>query len=334
MVSTLPRDANGKIVFDMLSDADCPDACLSFPPESKDGAIAFSEMSTNTEKAPEKKRAGNQSREYRSQEAQTSIYGGHDPETVRGADGAECRISPAVVNMTIEALDRNNKSRAFEGYAAEWEEMSNKVETVFTLRLPAEKGTKGKAAGKKGEEEGESKFVGHGVPAAALAWNCNGNQLAVGYGKMDIQGSDAEPSCVAVWNLSRIFIKNDKPDELFDTPSSVLSVAFHPFLPGVLAAGTFSGELLMWNIGKADGIDKAIPVVNGRGIHREGIAQIDWVYWDKFLGNQSYFAVTCSTEGRVVMWKCNEDVDRFWPLACYPVTANDHAKIGLSLAHQ
>ncbi len=52
------------------------------------------------------------------------------------------------------------------------------------------------------------------------------------------QASDTEGSHVAVWNLQRAYVKSDKPDELFDTPSSVMAVAFHPKHPAILAAGS------------------------------------------------------------------------------------------------
>jgi hypothetical protein len=51
------------------------------------------------------------------------------------------------------------------------------------------------------------------------------------------QASDTEGSYVAVWNLQRAFVKSDKPDEIFDTPSSVMALSFHPRHPAILAAG-------------------------------------------------------------------------------------------------
>jgi len=31
-----------------------------------------------------------------------------------------------------------------------------------------------------------------------------------------------------VWNLQRLFIKSDTPDEILDTHASVISASFHP----------------------------------------------------------------------------------------------------------
>ena len=91
-MGSLPRDEEGKIIFDFLSDGDCRDTEMSFMPEKRDGELSFADSGINTDVSrivpPETKRVGNQSREYKHQEMQTSEYGedsASSPFSVAGA---------------------------------------------------------------------------------------------------------------------------------------------------------------------------------------------------------------------------------------------------------
>ena len=147
------------------------------------------------------------------------------------------------------------------------------------------------------------------------------------------QGTDTIGSNVAVWNLQRSYVKATSPDEVLDTPSSVFSVAFHPSHPAILAAGTFNGELMAWNIGQSEG-SRQITVINASKMHRDAITQIQWSY--EPLQND-YKAITCSADGRMVMWKLKSgDMDALWPLASWNMKPENvsSAETGITYAHK
>jgi WD40 repeat protein len=87
-----------------------------------------------------------------------------------------------------------------------------------------------------------------------VSWNRSGFSLAVSYGRFDVTGWCDSPGALCVWNLRRSDVDPRKPDFLFETDSCLQCVAFHPADPAVVAAGSFDGEVLVWDIrGDGDG---------------------------------------------------------------------------------
>jgi hypothetical protein len=75
----------------------------------------------------------------------------------------------------------------------------------------------GRGAEKPGEDAADLYTSNKYIPVSGVTWNSSGTLLAVCYGRMDIEGTDygrldsegkdTSTSCVAVWNLQRVFVK-------------------------------------------------------------------------------------------------------------------------------
>lgn len=105
---------------------------------------------------------------------------------------------------------------------------------------------------------------GGGFPWADLrptgvSWNASGYSLAVSYGRFDVTGWCDSPGALCVWNLRRADVDPGRPHVVMETSSCLQCVAFHPTNPGVVAAGSLDGEVMVWDLAVADGVD-AKPV--------------------------------------------------------------------------
>lgn len=100
-----------------------------------------------------------------------------------------------------------------------------------------------------------------------------------------------------------------RPSTVLETTSCVCSVAWHPERPGVLAAGTFGGEVLVWDLFREDagtgGDAGAGGVLIGHSrsddyFHREPVLRVEWA-WD--ASNSMHVLATASAEGKLLLWQ-------------------------------
>jgi len=136
----------------------------------------------------------------------------------------------------------------------------------------------------------------------AIDWNATGSILVAGYGQR-VQGGwsyGAKAGC-AVWNIFARDFKPSEPRLFLPTESCVMSVACHPELPAVIAAGTFNGEIVVWDTSIED--DRPMMIASTRiddYFHREAVASLKWIYDDSEQNN--YLLVSESGEGKVLFW--------------------------------
>jgi WD40 repeat protein len=163
---------------------------------------------------------------------------------------------------------------AFESYEPTWEEAAEDAQVVRTFR----------------REHTELLRV------TAVSWNSTGSRLAVAYGRPDILGWCEFDSSVALYSLAR---SQETPDIVIDLPAGCcFSLAFHPINPAILAGGTYSGELIVWNTNESD------PQVCSSSIddyfHREAIMKVEWFLED--VVGEEYNLATVSGDGKVLIW--------------------------------
>jgi WD repeat-containing protein 34 len=165
------------------------------------------------------------------------------------------------------------------------------------------------------------------LPCAAVSWSCTGSMLAAGYGCTDHVGwckhragvciynfygggpkrpesgveqtitSEAQQTVAAVGSYGGV-----APAVVFETSCCVCSVAFHPEKPGVLAAGTFNGEVLVWDLNREDE-QLLYRSKSDDYMHREPVCSVAWV-WD--AATRVHLLVTASSEGKVLMWSLEQ----------------------------
>ena len=156
-----------------------------------------------------------------------------------------------------------------------------------------------------------------------LSWNRSGYSIAVSYGRFDVTGWCDSPGALCVWNLRREDVDPRKPDSIFETDSCLQCVAWHPVDPAVVAAGSFDGEVHVWDVrGDADGDGDGDGKENRRSndgfvarsavsdaSHREPVTAVAWLRSARAVGTRAgrgavWTHDVCSfgSDGRVLVW--------------------------------
>ena len=159
-----------------------------------------------------------------------------------------------------------------------------------------------------------------------LSWNRSGYSIAVSYGRFDVTGWCDSPGALCVWNLRREDVDPRKPDSIFETDSCLQCVAWHPVDPAVVAAGSFDGEVHVWDVrgdadgdGDGDGKENVLGKRSNDGFvarsavsdasHREPVVSVAWLRSARAAGTRAGRGATrthdvCSfgSDGRVLVW--------------------------------
>ncbi|CAE8600868.1 unnamed protein product, partial [Polarella glacialis] len=147
----------------------------------------------------------------------------------------------------------------------------------------------------------------HDLQVTAVAWNMTGSTLACAYGKLDTLGWCEVAAPVCLWNIFRPQLVPGEPDTSISIQGFVMCLAFHPTKPGVLAGGTYNGELCIWNTASGE-LD---PLVASSSIddyfHREAIQAVEWIPADLSGGPDAYLLATVSGDGKVLIWDPREN---------------------------
>ncbi|KAF5397034.1 hypothetical protein PHET_09991 [Paragonimus heterotremus] len=144
-----------------------------------------------------------------------------------------------------------------------------------------------------------------------LSWNCTGSLLAMAYGSVSHDGWCVHSGLLVCWNVSRR--TQSEPDHRVDANACVTSLRFHPAIPSILVAGTFTGELLVCDLALDTETVIACSGSNESG-HLEAINHIEWLSGAGASHNVTDIRVsllrqsmseqilTIGSDGRVVCW--------------------------------
>ncbi|NXC14208.1 WDR34 protein, partial [Corythaeola cristata] len=189
-----------------------------------------------------------------------------------------------VEDAVIKELNKNWKSRAFDGFEVNWTDQNETVLCLHTLSHP--------------EAQDQNLHV------TSVSWNATGSVVACSYGRLDGGDWSTEKSYVCTWNLDRRGLNPQRPDLVVDVPSSVMCLAFHPSQPSLIAGGLFSGELVVWDTSRTED-----PVIWRTGLtddtHTDPVYQVNWLP-DAKHGNHSRL-LSVSTDGKILVWREERD---------------------------
>lgn len=90
------------------------------------------------------------------------------------------------------------------------------------------------------------------LQATGVSWSCSGGAVAVSYGRNDITGWCDYPGAVCVWSIFDKLFNVEDPQLVFDHPSCIMCVAFHPSSPSIIVGGSFNGELVVWDLNQPE----------------------------------------------------------------------------------
>eukprot|EP00798_Chlamydomonas_sp_ICE-L_P001991 gene1991-33412_t len=142
----------------------------------------------------------------------------------------------------------------------------------------------------------------------SLSWSATGQSIAASYGRYDIVGWCTDRGALVTWNLGRETVNPSKPDVNIEVDNCLMSCAYHPVHPALIAGGTFNGDLYVWDLSQEGDFQKAKSDAVSDLRHREPISDIVWLYsmteYQKYgTKSQAYRLVTLGADGRVMIWQ-------------------------------
>ena len=204
----------------------------------------------------------------------------------------------------INELLANCKSNAFDSYEPNWKEKNTNSIKLSTF-IPA--------------MALETEWH-----AVQLSWNATGSQLAVAYGRVDTVAFCHNKGIACVWQVNQE--DETKPLATFEADSFITSIAFHPKKPGLLAGGTYSGEILLWNL--AEPAAKPHSSINYVQGPREPISRLQWlVNVREQRDSHRYVLCSGSADGKILFWTPVNDLKE--AVSGYEVQNKKHALVGV-----
>ncbi|XP_018580092.1 WD repeat-containing protein 34-like isoform X2 [Anoplophora glabripennis] len=178
-------------------------------------------------------------------------------------------------------IDNANNSRAFRGYRLAKDRNDANCKLLQNLNVF-----------KSGESGDKATRV------SALTWNRTGKTIAItcNYEHTSWCYHLGE---VFIYTLNRDERLPDVPRTKLSTESCVMSLKFHPVHPAILAAGTFAGGIIIWNIQNDEGDD----VVTTASAHEEMVTQLSWI--TDINSSKSIILASSSTDGLLKLWTFN-----------------------------
>ncbi|XP_065892378.1 cytoplasmic dynein 2 intermediate chain 2-like [Dysidea avara] len=190
-----------------------------------------------------------------------------------------CEFLQRVEPKITACLKENLTSHAFDGYEVLWEDQCDSAHCIYTLTDP---GT-------------------DGLQCTDVSWSSSGAMLVASYGRHDHENWCTHKGLVCMWNLSSGKLTADKADSAVDVDNCVMCVACYPSEAGVIAGGTFSGEVKVWHFA---GNSKWVVVSSSAEVnaHKEPVTSIRWLSSSQPVADNNQL-VSLASDGCVILWK-------------------------------
>jgi len=181
------------------------------------------------------------------------------------------RICPAVVTE----LGRISRSNAFTSYSLIGEETD---EVLEVLKVPSSS---------------------EGVKVADMSWSCTGSVLAVAYSYFLHTGWCNHQGHLKLYNIDR---EGRGPSSTLNTTTCIRSVSMHPYISSIVAAGTISGEVVVWDTSRETTLAKMTAAS-----HNDSVSQVRWA-----LGTgASATLVSAALDGHLILWKVSPHLSMY-----------------------
>uniref|UniRef100_A0A914XCH9 Uncharacterized protein n=1 Tax=Plectus sambesii TaxID=2011161 RepID=A0A914XCH9_9BILA len=144
------------------------------------------------------------------------------------------------------------------------------------------------------------KAVSDEMAVLSVDWNSSGTTVLAGYGVPHHDDWCAHKGCICTWNMERRKLDPAKADVCVDMDACVTVVRFHPRTPGLLAAATFSGQLVVCNLANPG---DSVVIFEGKpsdNSHKQPVTCLEWL--PKSDGNREFSLVSAAQDGRILVW--------------------------------
>ncbi|KAJ3325267.1 WD repeat-containing protein 34 [Blyttiomyces sp. JEL0837] len=178
--------------------------------------------------------------------------------------------------MSRELL-RNIRSTAFEGYSVSWEEEVHEVTCLHALS----------------HIHREPDLI-----CTDVCWNKTGTVVAVAYGRLDHSTWCSHKGHLCTWSLTLRDMNPSIATFAVETTTCLMSIAFHPELPHLIAGGTYQGEVIVWNMNEKDNPIHAASKMNEL-THQEAVAKVLWIPTNRY---GQYEIMSVGNEGKILIW--------------------------------
>ncbi|XP_065071936.1 cytoplasmic dynein 2 intermediate chain 2-like isoform X2 [Rhopilema esculentum] len=183
-----------------------------------------------------------------------------------------------------EQLIANEKSHAFDGYDVNWEDETDTISCLYKL---------------------SHKAASEDLEVTSVSWNSRGSVIAAAYGRHDHESWCTHKSLLCTWNIDMRNIDTEKGDKALEVDGCLMSIAFHPTNPPLIAGGTFNGEVVVWDLSQDD--DNAL-VASSRQIelHQEPVTKVTWMKAKGRLKSWTYEIMSISSDGKAFLWRYDQ----------------------------
>mmetsp|Transcript_14874 Transcript_14874/g.22368 ORF Transcript_14874/g.22368 Transcript_14874/m.22368 type:complete len:754 (-) Transcript_14874:107-2368(-) len=139
------------------------------------------------------------------------------------------------------------------------------------------------------------------MQCTGVSWSCNGSMVVASYGNADVSGWCDSPGAVCTWSVFGRDLNPSVPDFVLDHTVCVMCVRCHPTNPSVVAAGSFNGEVIVWDVNNPEGPLHLSSITEDS--HDEPVMGVDWVL-DSSLG--VYLVCSVGADGKVLLWNLEQ----------------------------
>lgn len=147
-----------------------------------------------------------------------------------------------------------------------------------------------------------------------LSWCCSGSYFAVSLGcrSVKVGWSICQPGRVIVQPYPR----RDRVDIVLDHDASILCCCFHPDSPSLLACGSINGEVIVWDLNRANQSCEPMILRTLRSdeINLE-ITHVSWVRYSSLEETDPWLVMGGGADGTLHVWS----IETILPLKTYKV---------------
>ncbi|TMW65539.1 hypothetical protein Poli38472_008181 [Pythium oligandrum] len=217
------------------------------------------------------------------------------------------RIGP----LMLAEMSKNAKNSAYFGglekYLEESEEKN--IAKLFTLRFdydaffqaPTQATSETPATSSTKKPVASANTASMKLSCTGVSWNATGAMIAVAYGRFDHTGWCNYRSALCIWCVFQSDFNASKPNLVLEASSGLMCVAFHPKNPSLVAAGSFNGEVFVWDLEPEEYRFYSSGI--GDYFHREPVTKVAWVY---DVHGAEYNIASVSGDGKVLFWRLKD----------------------------